>query len=688
MSSTTDVNSNESGGTNWEAIRDTALKLIESRQFQEAIRILQESTIDPEGELSGLMGLAYFQLEEYTESATQFETALAHNSEKQEWQELHAMAAANAVSELNVLVPDFYLFDKDALLAAPHVEEGSLPTPPPPPSRPAFLYRIYLIVGNVSGAVASLVMGALTTVWGTVAGYRDTVWTNWYRRPLSLGILTLAYMREKLNKDNLKNTYPRGTLVGFQKSGQKPPEGVTHFRTADGSWNNLSNPKEGAAGTRFQRNVSNKAIRPESGEEMLSPNPREISRKLLTREGEMKKVPFLNLLAASWIQFQNHDWVNHGEVLPELLEIPLAEDDPARKKFHQTKMFVGRTQTDPTRREGQEETPLTYINEVTHWWDGSQLYGSDQVTVDRLRSHVDGKLKLTDEQLLPLAKNGVEDTGFVRNWWVGLSMLHTLFAREHNAICDHLKTYYPQWDDTRLFNVARLINAAVMAKIHTVEWTPAILPNRGLNAALNANWFGIATNLFKSGKHRKTLANINIKNPELGGVVGIPINKHGQPFGLTQEFVEVYRLHSLLPEMLEIKRLDADGDGNGEQIPLPETRQAGSPKTTKRIPMAELFYSFGNQLPGQLVLNNFPKFMQELSIPGNPIFDLGAIDLLRARERGVPRYNEFRRQLGLNPIRSFDDLSDDKQLVAKIKQVYGRRKVRSDDRNACRGTPA
>ena len=36
---------------------------------------------------------------------------------------------------------------------------------------------------------------------------------------------------------------------------------------------------------------------------------------------------------------------------------------------------------------------------------------------------------------------------------------------------------YPSWDDNRLFNVARLINAAVMAKIHTVEWTPAILPN-------------------------------------------------------------------------------------------------------------------------------------------------------------------------------------------------------------------
>ena len=28
----------------------------------------------------------------------------------------------------------------------------------------------------------------------------------------------------------------------------------------------------------------------------------------------MTEVPFLNLLAASWIQFMNDDWINHGEI--------------------------------------------------------------------------------------------------------------------------------------------------------------------------------------------------------------------------------------------------------------------------------------------------------------------------------------------------------------------------------------
>ena len=104
---------------------------------------------------------------------------------------------------------------------------------------------------------------------------------------------------------------------------------------------------------------------------------------------------------------------------------------------------------------------------------------------------------------------------------------------------------------------------------------------------------------------------------------------------------------------------------------FPATRQSGSAKITSRFSLGDLFFSFGTQHPGQLVLNNYPRFMQELSIPDNPFFDMGTVDILRARERGVPRYNEFRRQLGLNPIRTFEDLTDNAEHVKKLKEVYG-----------------
>ena len=593
---------------------EDAARLIGERRFHDALVLLSPHLdADPDGETHALAGAAHYGLQEYDEAAENYQRALQLEPGRSTWRDMLMQSRANAVAQVNVHVPDISYFDRDSLLARPVVRDGSLPSTPMAAPGRYFLQRVLLAIGNVAGAVLSLTMNVVTSVLGRLLGYRDEVWTNWYRRPYFIGILTLAHMRDRLNRNNLRSTYPPGSLSGFQPAGQSPPPGVRHFRTADGSWNNLADPKEGAAGTRFPRNVDNDVIRPETGDTLMTPNPRELSRVFLTRGESMKEVPFLNLLAASWINFQNHDWVHHGEPLVnEVHEIPLAEDDPARKRHRQTKMFVGKTQADPTRMSEGETTPVTFVNEVTHWWDGSQIYGSDQETLDRLRTGVEGKLRLDDAGNLPLDEKGIEQTGFTRNWWIGLAMLHTLFTREHNAICERLKEVHPDWDDPRLFNVARLVNAAVMAKIHTVEWTPAILPNRGLDSGLKANWYGLFTT-YRAPGNRRTAASINVRNPEMGGVVGNPINKHGQPYGLTEEFVEVYRLHSLLPETIQIR-----GRGDSyirEEVPFVETRQAGSGKLSAKTSMADLFYSFGVQHPGQLVLNNYPSFMRELSVP-------------------------------------------------------------------------
>ena len=53
--------------------------------------------------------------------------------------------------------------------------------------------------------------------------------------------------------------------------------------------------------------------------------------------------------------------------------------------------------------------------------------------------------------------------------------MHTLFTREHNAIVDRLRIEYPDKDGEWLFQKARLINAALIVKIHATEWTPALL---------------------------------------------------------------------------------------------------------------------------------------------------------------------------------------------------------------------
>ena len=103
----------------------------------------------------------------------------------------------------------------------------------------------------------------------------------------------------------------------------------------------------------------------------------------------------------------------------------------------------------------------------------------------------DGKLTLDkrgDAQFLPRDSEGNPLTGFNNNWWIGMEMLHTLFALEHNSICDTLRAQHPNWSGDIIFDKARLINCALMAKIHTVEWTPAILGHPTLQLAMNTNW--------------------------------------------------------------------------------------------------------------------------------------------------------------------------------------------------------
>jgi Animal haem peroxidase len=86
--------------------------------------------------------------------------------------------------------------------------------------------------------------------------------------------------------------------------------------------------------------------------------------------------------------------------------------------------------------------------------------------------------------------------------------------------------------------------------------------------------------------------------------------------------------------------------------------------------LSDLFYSFGTQHPGLVTLHNYPRFLQDFVRPDGRKVDLATVDILRAREQGVPRYNEFRRALHLAPAKSFDALTDDPAWAEQLRRVY------------------
>jgi hypothetical protein len=326
-------------------------------------------------------------------------------------------------------------------------------------------------------------------------------------------------------------------------------------------------------------------------------------------------------------------------------------------------MEVRRTSKDSTNAGGQ--LPPTYVNKVTPWWDGSQLYGSTEERNRALRSGEDGKLAMENFRLPEETDpnlHGVDLTGFSDNYWVGLSVMHNLFANEHNAICDMLKSHNPTWDDEKLFLTARTINAALIAKIHTVEWTPGILATDALKIGMNANWYGVLPKWVK-----QRFGHIG-SGELLSGIVGSPLDHHAAPYSITSEFVAVYRMHPLIPDEYPVY-----SHRTGEKIAEEEFTPMQGHETRTAIDrhgMTDWIYSLGVEHPGAITLHNHPNALRNLTRINGDHVDIGTIDILRDRERGVPRYNDFREKLRKTRVKDFNDLTPNAEWAAEIRELY------------------
>jgi Animal haem peroxidase len=484
-----------------------------------------------------------------------------------------------------------------------------------------------------------------------VASFLDTR-IGWDRLPRPLGILTLIGLRDQLRQRNLLDT-------GWEKEPSERPARLD-ARTLDGAWNDLRKPAMGSLNMRFGRNVPFDHAYPGSDAGLLEPSPRVVSRRLLARRGFIP-AESLNLLAAAWIQFEVHDWMSHATDEAKPISLELADDDDWPERPMRIPSSVPEP-PDPT----DEGLPPVYGTRDTHWWDGSQIYGHDAGFQEKVRTGVDGKLhvdpktKLHHENLDEL----VDEVGPRGNFWVGLAILHSLFMREHNAICDALRREHRDWTDEQLYDKARLINAAVMAKIHTVEWTPAIIAHPTTVLGMNANWYGLLGERVRRKFGRLSRSDV------LSGIPGSPTDHHTAPYSLTEEFVAVYRMHPLIPDEYEFRSLEG---GEPTRLGFAEIGPGFWRKPLEQVGVGDAFYSFGTAHPGAIVLHNYPKSFIEDFRPDSkgPPVDLATIDVLRDRERGVPRYNEFRSLMHRKPVASFEELAGDQGAADELRDVYG-----------------
>lgn len=200
----------------------------------------------------------------------------------------------------------------------------------------------------------------------------------WYKLPVFLGLAYLAIRRSLHQRYNLLN-------VGRSKSNIRTHPVEIPYRTANGKFNDPFNIETGDEGSFFGRNM----LPSPQKHEILDPHPSVVATKLLARKKLADTGKQFNMLAACWIQFMIHDWVDHIEDTEQVeIKAPagVANSCPLKSfRFYHSKEF-------PT---GSYDIKTGYRNRRTPWWDGSALYGNDERGLKRVRPFKDGKLRLS-----------------------------------------------------------------------------------------------------------------------------------------------------------------------------------------------------------------------------------------------------------------------------------------------------
>jgi hypothetical protein len=177
---------------------------------------------------------------------------------------------------------------------------------------------------------------------------------------------------------------------------------------------------------------------------------------------------------------------------------------------------------------------------------------------------------------------------------------------------------------------------------------------------MHANWSGVPYRVMRA---------VLGKNSEAGhGIIGSPTDQHSAPYALTEEFTSVYRLHPLIPDEMNVRWLDATVEP--VRCELVNMQGRFTRQFMQQHGFTNLLYSFGTAYPGAIRLYNYPNFLRQFRKDGQPLLDVAAIDIMRDRERGVPRYNRFRELLGKQRVRTFEDITSIPGAAAKMREIY------------------
>ncbi len=346
-----------------------------------------------------------------------------------------------------------------------------------------------------------------------------------------------------------------------------------------------------------------------------------------------------------WGQFLDHDIdLTDGADPAEPFPIEVPTGDAFFDPFYTGTQVIGLDRSVYNPATGTSpDNPRQQLNQITAFIDASNIYGSDQVRADALRTFEGGRLKTSAGDLLPFNVDGLPNaggtssslflSGDVRaNEQVGLTAMHTLFVREHNRIADNFTAFVPSLPDEWVYQLARSIVIAEMQAITFNEFLPALVGEdaipeyQGYNRNLDP---GIA-NVFSTAAYR---------------------------FG-----------HSMLSPQLV--RLDAAGNPH----PAGNLRLRDAffnPQEIQNYGIEPLLTGLGAQQAQEIdnmVVDDVRNFL--FGPPGAGGFDLASLNIQRGRDHGLADYNQVRVDMGLEPVINFSEITSDPQLRLALAATY------------------
>ena len=298
------------------------------------------------------------------------------------------------------------------------------------------------------------------------------------------------------------------------------------IRTIDGTCNNLGKPALAAAGTNFRRIIPphyedgiqkprgtlqrrNMSLLGEGPFDPPNPSAREASRNIL--QSRAIDDPNHSHMIMQWGQFLDHDLDLAPEqseeecplescvVTEECSPIAVVENPDGDPTFGGEEcMFFPRSVPSCDVPRG-EFPPRDQFNNVTHYIDASNVYGSSEEVARILREGKGGRLLVGPphapgaQPSLPLLP--AEQTmspvfltlcfppstqcyvaGDIRiNEHLGLNVMHTIWMREHNRIVAELARLDSTLTDEELYQTARRIIGGVMQKIVFEDYLPEVI---------------------------------------------------------------------------------------------------------------------------------------------------------------------------------------------------------------------